>query len=132
VLKNAQSAWGRPPYNPHGGTNEPGTAPGEEAQMNIPKINQVIGGKRYNTETATELASDSYWDGHNWERHGRNQWLMRAPKGSYFVVYGTCWQGERDRVEPLTQGEAITLFETLPEKEVDFEQAFPGVEVEEA
>lgn len=95
-------------------------------------MNVVIGGKRYRTETATLLAHDAYWDGHNWERHGRNTFLFRTPKGSYFAQRQTCWQGEIDRLEPLTQEEAIRLFEELPEKEVDFEEAFPGVAVEDA
>jgi hypothetical protein len=103
-----------------------------EAAMRRPNINTVIGGKRYNTETATEIASDCYWDGHNWERHGRNMWLMRGKNGGYFVVHGTCWQGELDYLEPLTQAEAISMYERLPEHELDFEEAFPGVTVEEA
>ena len=100
--------------------------------MKRPALKTVIGGKRYDTATATEIASDSYWDGHNWERHGRNTWLMRAPRGSFFAVHGTCWQGELDRIEPLSQQEAITLWEELPEHEVEFEAAFPGVEIVDA
>jgi len=95
-------------------------------------MNQVIGGKRYNTETATIIASDAYWDGHNFERHGRNTYLYRTPKGAYFATYLTCWEGENDRIKPLAQDEAIKLFEDLQEKELDFEKAFPGVKVEEA
>lgn len=93
---------------------------------------EVIGGKRYRTETATLIAHDAYWDGHNWERHGRNTFLFRTPRGNYFAQHQTCWQGERDRIEPLSRDEAIRLYEELPAKEVEFEEAFPGVEVEEA
>jgi hypothetical protein len=100
--------------------------------MNARSMNQVIGGKRYKTETATLLASDAYWDGHNWERSGRNTFLFRAPNGGYFAQYQTCWQGENDKLMPLDQAEAIQLFESLHEKEVDFEEAFPGVKVEDA
>lgn len=32
----------------------------------------VIGGVRYDTDKAEVVAHDCYWDGHNWERHGRN------------------------------------------------------------
>lgn len=92
----------------------------------------VIGGKRYRTETATLLASDAYWDGHNFERDGRNAFLFRTPKGNYFVQRQSLWQGERDRLEPVSREEAIRLFEDLQEKEVDFDQAFPGVVVTEA
>ena len=96
------------------------------------KMNVVIGGKRYRTETATLIASDAYWDGHNWERHGRNTFLFRTPGGNYFAQYQTCWQGERDHLEPLTKEEAIGLYEDLPEQEEDFEEAFPGVKVVDA
>jgi hypothetical protein len=93
---------------------------------------RVIGGKRYNTETATLIAGDDYWDGHNFERSGRQAFLHRTPKGNYFATYLTCWQGELDRLEPLSLDAAIEMFEQLPEKRVDFEDAFPGVEVEDA
>ena len=100
--------------------------------MRRPIINQVLGGKRYNSATGTVLASNEYWDGHNWERSGRNTWLMRAPRGSYYAVHATCWQGEHNRIEPLTPDEAVALYESLREHEYDFEQAFPSVEVTEA
>ncbi len=32
------------------------------------KIEQIVNGKSYNTETADEVASDEYWDGSNHER----------------------------------------------------------------
>lgn len=100
--------------------------------MILRDFNEVIGGKRYRTETAEVIASDVYWDGHNWERRGRNSWLLRTPKGNYFLVNQTCWQGERDSLHPLTRDEAIAKWEELPEKEMDFAEAFPGYEVEDA
>jgi hypothetical protein len=33
---------------------------------------------------------------------------------------------------PLAKDEAVTMFEQLPEKRVDFEEAFPGIEIEDA
>ena len=95
-------------------------------------MNEVIGGKRYRTETATLIASDAYWDGHNYERRGRNTFLFKTPKGNYFAQHQTQWQGENDRIEPLDQAEAVSLYESLQEKEVVFEIAFPGVTVEDA
>lgn len=92
----------------------------------------VIGGKRYNTVTAALIAGDDYWDGKNYERHGRQTYLCMTPKGNYFATYLTCWEGELDRLVPLSQDEAVTMFETLPQKRVDFEEAFPGVELEDA
>lgn len=92
----------------------------------------VVGGKRYKTETATLLAHDAYWDGHNYERHGRNTFLFKTPRGNYFAQHQTLWQGERDRLQPLSAEEARRLYEELPVHEVDFEAAFEGVTVEEA
>ena len=95
-------------------------------------MNEVIDQKRYRTDTATLLADDAYWDGHNFERRGRNTFLFRTAKGSFFAQHQTCWQGERDALEPLSMEEAIGMFEELPEKAIDFVEAFPGVEIQNA
>ena len=87
---------------------------------------------RYDVSKSTCLAHDAYWDGHNWERHGRNQFLFRTPKGRYFMQYVTQWEGELDRLVPIEQDEAIRLFEDLPEHDVQFAEAFPDIKVEEA
>jgi len=96
------------------------------------EMREVIGGISYDTEKAQIIAHDCYWDGHNMERNGRNTYLYKTPKGRYFAVHLTLWQGEIDRLEPLTVDEAVALYEQLPEKEVEFEEAFPTVDVEEA
>jgi len=101
--------------------------------MNPIRMSRIVNRKRYDTETATLIASDAYWDGHNWERSGRNTFLYRTPRGNYFAVYRTCWQGERDRLEPLTIEEALELYEgPLTEHEAEYEDAFPAIEVEDA
>ena len=87
----------------------------------------VIDGKLYNTETATLLASDQYWDGHNWDRHGRNQYLYVTKKGNYFTHNTTKWTGEWDRLIPLDKEEAKSLYEKLPEQEMSWEQAFDEI-----
>lgn len=94
---------------------------------------RIINRKRYSVATATLLASDAWWDGHNFERHGRNVFLYRTPKGNYFTVTLSQWQGESDDLEPITQDEAIELFEkSLTEHEVKYAEAFPDVEVIDA
>jgi len=94
---------------------------------------RVVDRKRYDVGTATLIASDAYWDGHNWERHGRNTFLYRTPRGRYFRVTLSQWQGEQDTLAPLELDAAIDLYEgPLTEHEVDYEAAFPGVKVEEA
>ena len=100
--------------------------------MELMNLTAVINGKKYRTETAAMLAHDCYWDGSNFERNGRNTWLLRTPRGRYFLQHQTLWQGERDYIEPVSKEEAIRWYEDLPEKEVEFEEAFPGVAVKEA
>ena len=101
--------------------------------MQPPKdMTEIVDRKKYSTATATLLAGDDFWDGRNFERHGRNEFLYRTPNGAYFTVSLTQWQGERDSLTPVTQAEAIELFEGLPEKRVTYAEAFPGVEVKEA
>jgi len=93
----------------------------------------IIDGKRYDTEKAQQIASDRYWDGHNMERHGRNTYLYRTVNGRYFTINTTCWQGERDTLDPVTVDEAIQLWQgSLPEHDVQFETAFPDTAVEDA
>jgi len=96
-------------------------------------MKRIVGGKIYDSETATLLADDRYWDGHNHERHGRNRYLYRTPRGRYFVVTATLWQGERDSLEPIGEDDAIALYGgPLTEHEVEYAAAFPNAPLEEA
>lgn len=94
-------------------------------------MKQMIDRKLYDTDKATCVASDRFWDGSNWERHGRNIYLYKTKNGRYFAQYTTCWQGERDHIEALTIAQAKDLYESLPERDIDFAVAF-GEEPEEA
>lgn len=97
------------------------------------KMTRIIDRKRYSTQTATLLASDAYWDGHNFERHGRNTFLYRTPRGRFFTVTLTQWQGEQDTLSPVSLDDAVELFETtLTEHELNHAEAFPSVTVEDA
>ena len=101
--------------------------------MNPPtKLTEIIDRRRYSCATATVLAGDDYWDGHNFERGGRNTWLYRTPKGAYFQVTISQWQGEDTTLTPLSEDEAIQLYERLSERRVSYKEAFPGVSVEDA
>ena len=95
-------------------------------------MKQIINRKLYDTEKATLIASDRYWDGSNFERNGRNTYLYRTPKGAYFRHNTTLWRGERDTIQALTLEQALDLYEKLPEHEVEFTEAFPDVPLEEA
>jgi len=101
--------------------------------MHTLEVEQIIGGKRYNTETATLIAGDDYWDGHNYERRNTNCFLFRSPNGSYFSQHRSQWQGADDgALTAHTQDEAMRLYEQLREKRLPFEAAFPGVKVVDA
>ena len=94
-------------------------------------MKQIINRKVYDTKTATLIASDRYWDGSNFERHGRNTYLYKTTKGNFFSYHTTQWQGERDSIEALTVDQAKDLYEQLPEHDLSFEVAF-GEKPEEA
>ena len=94
---------------------------------------EVIEGKRYSTKTATLLAGDDYWDGNNFERGGTNQFLYRTPRGAYFLITLTQWEGARNMLEVIKDPEqARNMFEGLPEKRVSYEEAFPDFKIEDA
>jgi hypothetical protein len=91
----------------------------------------IIGGKLYDTDKAILVAHDRYWDGSNFDRHGRNHYLYKTKNGRFFLYRVSCWQGERSYIEPLTEDEAKEWYEELDVHEVDYEEAF-GVQPEEA
>jgi len=51
-------------------------------------VRQIVDGKVYDTEKAELVAHDRYWDGHNWDRRGRNTYLYKTKK----ELYRTCRQ----------------------------------------
>ena len=97
------------------------------------EFSRIVDRKRYSTKSATLLANDAYWDGHNFERQGRNTFLYRTPRGAFFTVTLTQWQGEQDGLYPITEGEAVELYEgALSEHVIEYQEAFPNVTVEDA
>ena len=97
------------------------------------RFTRVINRKRYSVETATLIASDTWWDGHNFERHGRNTFLYRTPRGMFFTVTCSQWQGEEDSLSPVDLDEAVELYEgPLTEDALSYEEAFPSVIIEDA
>lgn len=98
-------------------------------------MKQIINRKVYDTETAILLSGNDWFDGHNWERGGTQTFLYRTPKGAYFTQNMSQWQGSCDTLTPVSVDEAMELFEVHAahdENRVSFEEAFPGVEIEEA
>jgi len=94
-------------------------------------MKQIINGKLYDTDKAMLVASNRYWDGSNWQRHGRNTFLYKTKRGNFFLHHTTQWQGEREYIEAISEAEARDYYEQLPELEISFEEAF-GVIAEEA
>jgi len=92
--------------------------------MKPAKMTKVVDGVKYDTEKATIIAHDCYWDGHNMERNGRNTYLYKTPKGRYFATYLSLWQGELDRLEPLTMDEAIALMSGCRKKKSSLKKRF--------
>lgn len=100
--------------------------------MKPENMTRIIGGKRYATRTAILIAHDAFFDGRNWERNGRNTFLFQTTRGAYFAQFQTRRAGEADRLEPLDLDAALTLFDTLPEKILTIDAAFPGAVIVDA
>mgnify|MGYP001441084465 CR=1 FL=1 len=94
-------------------------------------MQKIVNGYLYDTDAAEIVASDRYWDGHNWERNGRNTYICRTPGGRFFLYVHTLWESERDVLEPISQDLAMEIYERLPEHEISYADAF-GEEPHEA
>ena len=95
-------------------------------------MKKIINRKVYDTKTAEEIATNDFSDGSNRLNVGRSSTLYRTTQGSYFAEHETCWQGEHDTIEPLSEDEAIKMYEQMHDQKEEFESAFPDVEIQEA
>ena len=93
-------------------------------------MKKIIDGKRYDTETATQIASSINPDAINHPDTWVN--LYRTPRVAYFRVDDSTWEGSVTQWEVLTEDEATALYETLVDQIEDYETAFPGCQVENA
>lgn len=94
---------------------------------------RIIDRKRYSVATATLLAGDDYWDGHNHERRGRNTFLYRTPKGCFFTVTLSQWQGEESpSLRVVSLEEALSFYESTRKHSVAYGDAFPTVTIDDA
>nr|WP_303714803.1 hypothetical protein [Methanoculleus marisnigri] len=94
-------------------------------------MEQIVNGLKYDTDAAARVASNEYWDGHNRDRDGRNTYLYKTPNGRFFLLHTSRWDGERDRIEPVSPDEARQYYEDLPEHGLTYAAAF-GEEPEAA
>ena len=95
------------------------------------KMQQIIGGEKYDTETADLVGSDLYWDGHNWQRYGVNTYLYKTKNGVFFLHKTTIWQGEGASIEVVSVDEAKDWYGRLPESKMGYKDAF-GMDLVEA
>lgn len=63
-------------------------------------MKRVINGKMYNTATADEIIADLY------KGVGTSTDLYRKKSGEFFYAHYTQWDGQRDSIEPISEGEA--------------------------
>lgn len=84
-------------------------------------MKDVVDGITYDTEQATMLAHDKEMD-------GRSVFLYKTQDNKYFVVFQTIWQNERDLLLPLDMDAAVCYFKVMTERQVFFNEAFPGME----
>jgi hypothetical protein len=94
-------------------------------------MEQIINGLKYDTEVADLVASDRYWDGHNYDRDGRNTYLYKTLNGRFFLHHTSRWVGERDHIEPVGLKEAKQYYQELIEHSMSYVEAF-GEEPEDA
>ena len=116
------------------------------------KMIKVINGRRYNTKTATVIASNEFWGDSTHERGGTNRHLpgsveayyqevgladcvlYKTRNGNFFEVLSTFLEDARKyyhprihyTLEPLTLAQARVRYQELRKKEVPFEEAFPA------
>ena len=100
--------------------------------MELGRVVRVVGGLRYDTETATVLAAGEPCDA---RRGLRMVWLLRTPRGRYFTITRLMWPAGPDGadvLEPVATERAVELYYFLPNKLVDYEVAFPDLRLDEA
>jgi hypothetical protein len=95
-------------------------------------FSDIVDGRKYDTQEATLLAGDDFWDGHNFERSGTNTFLYRTEKGNYFTLRMSMWAGASTSIEPVEDDEARAVYEAMRERRVSYKVAFPNFIVEDA
>ncbi len=95
-------------------------------------MEQILNRKRYSTDAAERIADNEFRDGANRLQGGRGSTLYRTKSGAYFLHRETQWTGESDRIEPIDVSEAIEVYEMAYHHDVEYESAFPDVQVVDA
>ena len=103
-------------------------------------MKKVVNGKRYDTNTATRVASDSYANYGDFDHWSEEIYLTQ--KGNWFLYgegnamspYARC-TGQNEvsggsTIIPLTEGEALAWLEAHTEDSEAYEEYFTGIVVE--
>ena len=91
-------------------------------------IIRIIDGIRYDTRTASLVASDN----HPADRvTGRRTHLYLTRTGRFFLHFVPVSPGEREHLEPISPDEARKIYKRLPDRVMSYEKAF-GKSTEEA
>ncbi len=92
-------------------------------------MRQSYNGNVYDTEKAVLIASEVPC---GFERGSR--FLYRTDKGEFFhhIVGPLSLCGSSERIEPLTEEQALQEYNQLPDRELGFEDAFPNMTFEDA
>ena len=97
------------------------------------KMVRIVNGSKYETRTACLIAGDDGQERNSYFANGRTSYLYRTEKGNFFKVVVTCWAGENDILTPCNQEQAVDWYNfPLTNHRVSFQNAFPGIEIEEA
>lgn len=83
-------------------------------------MKQILQGRLYDTETAKQIASNTYW-----------KFLYLTPNGNYFLLKRPKLKGGQEEIEPITKEQALAWWDKLPEKAMEYQEAF-GIEPEAA
>ena len=94
-------------------------------------MRNLIDGRIYDTEKSDMVATNGYSAGSNKHNDGRSSTLYKTKKGQFFTHYSTCWQGECDSLDPVSNNQAQEIYAGMYRREMEIEEAF-GDEIEEA
>ncbi len=101
--------------------------------MEIRALDMIVSGRRYRTDPALLIARERWPE----EKEGEDSalattLLFRTPNGRYFRQIQSHSTIIRDQIEPVLRDEAVQQYLALPVREMGLEEAFPGMEIEEA
>src|SRR5687767_9181807 len=90
----------------------------------IPELKPGWTSRVFGIETGRLVACDAKWDGDNWERGDKFEFLYRSRRGKWFVLT------DAQNWAILTEDKAHALYKKLPEKLHPEQKAFEPIVIE--